>query len=139
MGKQSIDGATPDIKVVGLVTGLKEHRVAWVLGERLGNGFRKEEDLVLEETDESFHFSIFSGSYRHRSLRLIRNKSYVAGEQNSFILPELSNIDYLLTLEGNNADELAKEICALLQDDENIQFARQLETKKIRSRENLIF
>jgi len=133
-----------EFEVLGLVSSVKEYKLAWFINKKLDINMVKQEDI-------SFHFTkkdqIVISNYlykiEHSSFLLLKNRSYpidnLIPDKNPWLLPEVWQYDYIIRLKGNinsmSVDNILNEIKSL----PIVQYICKLNIESLRSKENLIF
>ena len=127
-----------DFELIGLISPLKEYKMAWLLNQNLKIHLVKMEDIELEFIDNNIFISNFSFETGNSVFRLIKNKNLV-GDSLVYLLPEMKEFDYLIMLEGQGDSFLAEEIINTLKTLSDIQYITHVDVTKLKSKENLIF
>jgi hypothetical protein len=128
-----------DFELYGIITSIKEYKLAWELNKRLEIRLIKQPDIQLDFLKEGPVFiSNYSYESGHSQYRLIRNKSINQSVNKiAFILTELQQFDFLLTRKGIFKDN--NEIISILKEIPLVDFANRFQVNDIKSKENLIF
>lgn len=128
-----------DFVLVGLVSSVKEFKLAWYINQFLGIDLYKDKELeydFLKDCKISISNFIFETEYS--SFRLLKNRSVAFFNTNKpYLLPELKNYDYFALLNGEFAayyhDNVRK-----LKNIPVVEMARLLDIDQIKDKENLL-
>jgi hypothetical protein len=130
-----------DFSLYGLISSMKEYRLAWFLNQKLGIHLVKKKDIVQEYlNNERFLVSNFAFKTENSEFRLLKNRSENKNsERLVYLLPELHKFDFFImkfgALDGlDDADFLPR-----IKEIEGVQYITSFDIGKIKSRENLIF
>jgi hypothetical protein len=131
-----------DFELFGLVSKTKEYKLAWSLNKALDLNLAKSSDLVISFLeDRSIIISNFVFQTNHGSFRLLSNKGCTdhTSHDSLYLLPELTDIDYLLMvqLDIDTFDyfDFSKQLMA----SDNIQAVASIRVHSLQHKENLIF
>ncbi len=141
--KKKILEAEPsyDFSLLGIITPVKEYKLAWNLNNMLDITLDKAEDITLEFLkNQTLVISNYCYETENNLMRLIRNKSVDShGNKTVFLIPELSRFEYFLIIQGfedaYSLGELKEKIARI----PGVQFVQEIPVEKLKSRENLIF
>ena len=132
---------TYDFELFGIISHLKEYRLAWLLNNQLKIHLVKQNDIIHEFIDaETIYVSNYLYETENTQLRLLRNKSENKNsEKSAFLLPELHKFDFFIMKNGviDGKDDLG--FLVKLKEIEEIQYVTSFNISKLKSRENLIF
>jgi hypothetical protein len=131
-----------DFILLGLTCVAREYKLAWSINRALQINLIKQDDIKIRFLNNS---GLEISNYLHRSeyssIRLLKNKSYATVSENSrlYLVPELKNIDYLVVIEDETGVHNIRETVSALSEIPVIDFVTQIDTAKLKSKENLIF
>ncbi len=93
-----------DYRLAGIATSLKEYKLCYYLNRLLDCDFKKLEPLTFEPKDRSrkIQFSVFKAEQGDTNNAYIVFTNKNMGE---FLLPEVSNFDYIVQITGKFKDE----------------------------------
>jgi hypothetical protein len=128
-----------DFDLIGLISPLKEYRIAWLMNQGLKIHLVKNEDIELEFIDNNIFISNFNYSTGSSRLRLIRNKTIVGDNQMIYLLPEMKEFDYLIMISGEGDSFQSDDLVNFLKIMEGVQYVTMVDVSKLKSKENLIF
>lgn len=120
----------------GIVSQEKPHRLAWLLNKIHPYKFVRIDDYELEINSKPNAFAqfIFDDEENHTQYVILCNK-----DESSFLIPELRNFDYLLLIKGAidffENETLKNNIKTI----PSIQIIFEVETDKLKSKQNLIY
>lgn len=130
-----------DFSLFGLISALKEYKLAWLLNNHLDVQLDKSKDIKIDFLkSQNLVISNYLYETEHSSFRLLKNKSMDQFEDNSaFLLPELNRFDYLVIVRGFEDTFTVQEIKNKLSAIPNIQYVQNFHIDTLKSKENLIF
>jgi hypothetical protein len=125
----------------GVVSPIKDYKLAWALNKLLGLRLIKQQDLCYDlQEKERLLISHFEHNSEHTVVRLFGNKSI--GAQNikkAFLLPDLKEFDYVLQVTGGMQECHPQEFMKRLVNSPMVQYVKQFDPLTLTFRENLIF
>ena len=127
-----------DFFLFGISCPEKPYRLCWALNNQLKITFAKDKDMEVHEKNQEVqsNFSVFA--FRNEEMftdyRIIVNKM-----ENKFLVPEYKHADYLLLVQGGMPYSEKGSILKKVKEVTFVQTAFEIDPKKIRSKENLIF
>ena len=91
-----------DFSLVGIISALKEYKLAWLLNSKLEVQLEKTTDIEIEFLkNQSLIISNYIYETEHSSLKLLKNKSVDQfGDNPAFLVPELKRFDYFILIQG---------------------------------------
>ena len=130
-----------DFSLYGMITPVKEYKLAWLINQRTGIHLIKQEDIILEFiSSEKLFVSNYLYTAEHSTIRLVKNRVFMDNLVSpSYLIPELNRFDYLLLVSGTPNDYTEHELVDIIKNISDIQYISQLDIEKIKSRDNLIF
>ena len=130
-----------DFDVYGLVSAVKEYKLAWSLNKLLGFRLIKQQDLYIELAgQEGFIITNYNYVTDYSVVRLLKNKAAGIGSvKKLFLLPELKEYDYVLQIEGALQQLCPQEFIHRLLQIPLVQFVKQFDPLTLKLKDNLIF
>ncbi len=129
-----------DFDVYGIVSALKDYKLAWNVNNDLHINLNKQKDITIQFVDSELVISHYKYSTDNSELQLLRNKSYeLLGGENQYLVPEMHQMDYFITLQGEINGWTNQEIQNKLKSTVGIDFVMKMDIEKLESRENFIF
>lgn len=129
-----------DFDVYGIVSALKDYKLAWNVNNDLHINLNKQKDITIQFVDSELVISHYKYSTDNSELQLLRNKSYeLLGGENQYLVPEMHQMDYFITLQGEINGWTNQEIQNKLKSTVGIDFVMKMDIEKLQSRENFIF
>jgi hypothetical protein len=130
-----------DFDLIGLITSLKGHKLAWCINNELKIELKKEEDICINFLNEAQLVIInYFFETEHSNFRLIKNKSCeFANIASPYLIPELKEYDYFIQLQDETSIFNASEITGKLKNIGGIEYLKIIETENLKSKDNLIF
>jgi hypothetical protein len=131
----------PDFELIGIVSSMREYKVAWRINYQLAVNLTKADDIELDFIDENvLRVSCFSFSTDYDMVRLLKNKAYAPPSPAfTYLLPELKEFDFFLTLQSDTETYRGAEVCQQLRQVPQIDYAQVIDWSQVRNRDNLIF
>lgn len=128
-----------DAAVIGVVTSLKDYKLAWKINRVFKIELILEEDLVISMANGK---DVVVSNYCYQTdftkINLIKNKGMDAAKA-SYLVPELTQIDYFILITGEDffmeLDEVIKNLKSLPE----ISFVQLIDVSKLKSKDNFIF
>jgi hypothetical protein len=140
--KLFIEHSFDDFVLFGVVSDVKEYRLAWQLNRMLDIRLVMQDDLVLEFTqNKSMTIVYYSYQEDYRVINLIKNLSVESeGAKNPYLVPELKNYQYLVKIEGEESENFdLDDFRSILASCQDIQYVNRIELDSLKSVDNLIF
>lgn len=125
----------------GLISVLKEYKLAWQLNNHLEIQLDKVRDIEIDFIkSQNLIISNYLFETEYSSFRLLKNKSMDLYSDNpAFLLPELKRFDYLILVQGFEDTMSFDEMKVIMSSIPKIQFVQTFDVEDLKSRENLIF
>lgn len=130
---------TYDFELLGLVSPVKDYKMAWLINRDLDVNLIKSDDLLLEfVTLPSLKISQYFLSLPHGFVQLLRNKALNSTNQVSYLIPELKSMDYFLLVQDETFQISINTFANQLAKNRYIQNVMKLDVSKLKSKENLL-
>ena len=130
---------TYDFELLGLVSPVKDYKMAWLINRDLDLNLIKSDDLLLEfMTLPSLKISQYFLSLPHGFVQLLRNKALNSTNQVSYLIPELKSMDYFLLVQDETFQISINTFANQLAENRYIQNVMKLDVSKLKSKENLL-
>ena len=126
-----------DYKLVGIASALKEYKICFHLNQLLGCDFRKLTALVFEPKDRTrkTEFSVFKAEDAEKNTFVV----FTNKNMGEYLLPEISNFDYLVQIRGKFTDENMVSFMDGIRQFPEVVMCSDVPLKKIKSRERLTY
>ncbi len=130
-----------DFLLMGIIAGIKEHRLAWILNQTGYFHFVKEPDIVLEFSDNTkIVISNYTDSSDLHQHYLVRNRLVSSNSpKNQLVLSELKEFDFFLKLHTSVDDFNFDPVISSLKSNPAINYLIKLDLSKVKHKENLLF
>ena len=127
--------------LIGLNSNVKPHKIAWFLNNNEDFDFSKTEDLVIEfNEDKNIQIAQFLHEDEFSKYRILKNRAEASETSfDAFLLPELKQFDYLVTLENESTTFDENVFYNKIRQIPFVQFAIKVDLNTLKSRDNLIF
>ena len=125
-------------KIIGLVSTLKDYKLAWNINQVFKIDLVMQPALVIEFVSSS-NLSITNYIYatEFQEFRLIKNKSI--DTNSGYLIPELVNFDFFIMISGE-ADIMPEEpVIERLHAIKGIEYFQLIDVAKLKSKDNFIF
>ncbi|MEB2785393.1 IPExxxVDY family protein [Algoriphagus persicinus] len=130
---------TYDFELLGLVSPVRDYKMAWLINRELDLDMIKSDDLLLEFlTLPSLKISQYFLSLPHGFVQLLRNKALNSTNQVSYLIPELKSMDYFLLVQDETFQISINTFAKQLAKNRYIQNVMKLDVSKLKSKENLL-
>lgn len=129
-----------DFYLIGIVSPVREYKLAWLINKTLGIRLVKEPDLVINFINNNLIISNFKSGTEQRMHRLLKNQS--VGEPSGkpyYLLPELKNFDFLLMISDESNTIVMDNILEKIRQVPEIYYVMETDLSQLDSKENLIF
>ena len=95
-----LDDSEDDFLLIGIATTMKEYKISFELNRILATEFEKKDNLLFEnkERGRTMLFGVLMGENEMKDVRYFIFNNRNLGEN---LLPQLSDYDYLLKIEGH--------------------------------------
>jgi hypothetical protein len=128
-----------NLDLLGLVSSVKEYKLAWSLNQNLGLKLAKSEDLAINFVeDRSMIISNFIFTTTHCTFRLLKNRA-LSDHSDEYLLPELKNIDYFLLIKNESDTFELDTYVNRLAEIATVQSFTLINVENLENKENLIF
>ena len=130
-----------DFELFGIISTIKEYKLAWLINKHLDFHLIKEKDIVYEFINlDKIVISNYLYETENVSIRLLKNKSENKNsEKIGYLIPELLKFDFFIMKDGDIDGRGDRNFLSKLQDINEIQYITSLDIGKLKSKENLIF
>lgn len=128
-----------DFELLGLVSPVKDYKMAWLINQELHLDLVKSEDIQIEFlSSPRLEISQYLLSLPHGFIQLLKNKALNTSQQLAYLIPELRNLDYFLLVQDQTHQTSIATFVEHLAKNPNIQSVVRLDVSKIKSKENLL-
>jgi len=130
-----------DFILFGIISTLKEYKLAWEINKALDISLAKETDIEIEFFNKNdLVISNYIFETENSEFRLLKNKALSAASNTSqFLLPELHSFDYIILVNGFEDTYSKIKLKEKLQSIPGIQYLKIFNPDELKSKENLIF
>ncbi len=124
-------------KVIGIVTSLKDYKLAWSINQHLKINLVMQPSLAFEFI-KGKNLSVVNFNFKSeaRQIRLIKNRGII--ENSGYLIPELLNFDFFLMINEENNRIIEAEV-EYLSTIEEIVYCKLIDLPKLKSKDNFIF
>lgn len=130
---------TYDFEILGLVSPVKDYKMAWLINRELQMNLVKWPDLEIEFlSGPNLKISQFFLSLPHGFVQLLKNKAINSNHQVSYLIPELKTMDYFLLVQDETYEICLTNFVSKLSGIPFIQSVMKLDVQKLKSKENLL-
>lgn len=128
-----------DFELLGLVSPVKDYKMAWLINRELHLGISKAKDIMLEFVSlPTLEISQYFLALPYGFIQLLKNKSLNSSHQLAYLIPELRNIDYFLLVQDHTEQTNIATFVEALSKNAFVQSVVRLDISKIKSKENLL-
>lgn len=130
---------TFDFELLGIVSPIRDYRMAWLINKELELNLVKADDLELEFLSaEKLEISQYFLSLPHGFIQLLKNKALNSSEQLAYLIPELKNLDYFLLVQDETDQLELSNFMEKLSQNPLVQSIVRIDISKLKSKENLL-
>lgn len=127
-----------DTALLGIVSALPGYRFCWLLNEKFDLNFVRHADSDVRIYDAQKR-ELFFPLYKYRApLNGNRYRIYKLKHEKESLLPEVRQLDYLWTIQGNTPQQDAVEITGLLRHIPEVQLAQPILPERLKNLAHLI-
>lgn len=128
-----------DFELLGIVSPIREYRMAWLVNQELDLNLVKVDDLKLEFlNDEKLEIAQYYLSLPHGFIQLLKNKAINSTPQLAYLIPELKNLDYFLLVQDETEELDLINFVKKLSQNPLVQSIVRIDISKLKSKENLL-
>lgn len=130
---------TFDFELLGIVSPIRDYRMAWLVNKELELNLVKADDLELEFlSTEKLEISQYFLSLPHGFIQLLKNRAINSSEQLAYLIPELKNLDYFLLVQDETDQLELSNFMEKLSKNPLLQSIVRIDISKLKSKENLL-
>ena len=130
---------TFDFELLGIVSPIREYRMAWLVNQELEINLVKADDLELEFLNsEKLEIAQYFLSLPHGFIQLLKNKALNSAQQLAYLVPELKNLDYFLLVQDETEQLDLSNFMEKLSRNPLVQSIVRIDISKLKSKENLL-
>ena len=125
----------------GIVSNIKEYKLAWILNKIFFIDLVKIDDLIIKKHNRKvFQISNYFYQSDEFTVRLLKNKLIYKIDLNNekFLIQKLSKFDYLFQIYNSSTSFNRKEIINKLNSESSIQFANFVNINLIKEKDLLL-
>ena len=128
-----------DFELLGIVSPIREYRMAWLVNQELDLNLVKADDLELEFLNaEKLEIAQYFLSLPHGFIQLLKNKALNSAQQLAYLVPELKNLDYFLLVQDETEQLDLSNFMEKLSRNPLVQSIVRIDISKLKSKENLL-
>jgi len=128
-------------ELLGIITSIKEYKLAWIINQCNSCDFIKSEDIQLEFVGlKNITISNFQFKTEHTSLYLLKNRLVFNNSlSDKYLIPELKQFDYFVKIDGEAELFPTNAILATLKKSDSVEYVTTLDPNTLKQKENFIF
>ena len=128
-----------DFELLGIVSPIREYRMAWLVNQELDLNLVKADDLELEFLNaDKLEIAQYFLSLPHGFIQLLKNKAINSTQQLAYLIPELKNLDYFLLVQDETEELDLINFVKKLSQNPLVQSIVRIDISKLKSKENLL-
>ena len=128
-----------DFELLGLVSPVKDYKMAWLINQSLDIKLVRTSDFEPEFLHQpQLKISQFLEEKDHGFIQLLKNRSLSEGGNALYLVPELKMFDYFLLIQDQTFELDINAYIGRLSQVKYIQNAVKLDISKLKSKENLL-
>lgn len=130
-----------DFELIGIVSMVKEYKLAWSLNQLKLFHLVKADDIKIEFTGhQQILISNLVYEDEYAVVHLLKNRLLsTQNGSNQYLIPDLSRFDYLLKVKNAVEDHWAERIYEQIREAKIADYVMKIELDRIKQRENLLF
>ncbi len=129
-----------DFELFGIISPMKEHKLAWHFEKALDFIFLRKEEFELDFLKEGrLVISNYLYEEEYSSMRLLKNKAWESEKISPYLIPELKQFDYFLMIKESILDLDQGELLKTIRSIPNLLLIQDVNIDSLKSKENLIF
>jgi len=129
-----------EFDLIGIVSHVKEYKLAWLLNNILGIRLVKQKDLAINFTNNNLIISNFEFATEYLTYQLLKNQSVCKPTGKPYyLLPELKKFDFLLMIKDESGIIVLDEVIKKIRKLSEVYYTMQADLSQLDSKENLIF
>ena len=130
---------TFDFELLGLVSPLKDYKLAWLINKTLDLNLVRKKDLELEFISSmKLEISNYFLKMPFGFIQLLKNKALNSTQQLAYLIPELKSMDYFLIIQDQTQQINSQTFVTHLSENPLIQSVIKIDVSKLKSKENLL-
>ncbi len=130
---------TYDFDLLGLVSPIKDYKLAWLINQNLGIELVKDKELIIEFVSAAnLTISQYFMALPYGFIQLLKNKSLHSADQVAYLIPELKYVDFFMIIQDETEQASSDTFMQNLKGIAHIQNIMKLDIQKIKSKENLL-
>jgi hypothetical protein len=130
---------TFDFELLGLVSPIKDYKLAWLINKAFDLNLVRENDLELEFiSSPKLEISNYLLQLPYGFIQLLKNKALNSSMQLAYLIPELRSVDYFLLIQDQTEQMNIHTFMKFLTESPFIQSVMRIEVSKLKSKENLL-
>lgn len=127
------------IRILGIVSPLKDYQFCWNINNVIHFDFRINNDIEIElnKRQRKYYFSVYQfNEYAGSLCHYIYNNHY----DGEFLLPEFRHLDFLWLMKGDVVeDEKMEKLIRSIKSIDQVQMVTELSVDNIKNKEHLVF
>lgn len=130
-----------DFELIGVVSPLKEYKLAWHLNQLGVFHLVKGEDIKIEFSgNRQVRISNLVEETEYTSVHLLRNKLLSSGTHpNQYLINELQQFDFLIKIKNQMIEGWADDIVSKIKESNQVDYVMKIEVESLKNFENLLF
>ncbi|MEY3677971.1 MAG: hypothetical protein RI924_112 [Bacteroidota bacterium] len=127
-----------DFTLIAITSSLKDYRLCHQINKSLGVALSRMDELILafadEKASQEFNRYAYFPDHSETEFYLITNKG-----SEGFLIPEMNKVDYFLLIKNFIDEEDLGHWLSSIKKIQEVLAAVELDPKKLKSKENLLF
>ncbi len=130
-----------DFDLLGVITSVKEYKLAWIMNQCPSCSFIKASDIQIEFVGlKNITISNFKFETEHTAIYLLKNRLVFNDIlSDKYLVPELKQFDYFVKIDGESELFPTNAILATLKNSDSVEYATTLDPNTLKQKENFIF
>jgi hypothetical protein len=129
-----------DFVLFGINSPVKEYKLAWLLNQNCVCHFKKSQDIILpDDAYASVSFTHYYYQHASQVWRLLDNRAHNVPCSNTYLMPELSEWNFLLWLHDPGEHISLTQLAQNLKTISDIESFSQISVDLLANKDNLLF
>ena len=127
-----------EFSLICIISSLKDYRLCWAINRALNIELAREEEELKISNEKKRQEAYFNQFYYEDEINFLQYHLLANKSAGAFLLPEFKQVDYILMLRGDAAEEAEEDILQQLKSLAGIEALFATNPAELRSKENLI-
>ncbi len=123
-------------KLIGIVTGMSNYQLLWLLDNELGLKFKPSENIIInKKNSESLSFPTYFCDYSRELVYVL----YINKLDNNLLVKSNKSVNYILKCSGDINPQILSNLIHNIKQHNNIATAFEIDIEQLKKSEKLLF